>query len=389
MLNDNKGGFFTAILRKGISLFNRKKKEGITVKVNRNPKLIVMKSKVNEKKIEDLKKMNTNLEVYYVNSKEEIMNILNLYPKNEFNKVKTDANIIGINTYGDISEIKVDDICNIDRIEQIPLFERLDILNTKDKLFLMNNYDSMLLFSSNPNDKAINYSHMKFCLFRHLFRTIIHNFNLFFYVLIPQYPIKELHSNQNLNLDNKIYLVQRKNFFNKNLNNRTIITIDNEDFLFTDLTNDFTMSNYMRILISKGNFFYYINNINKKAKNIIESLNTIFPHKGYYAYISNFANTNHKKSLLSFISQYKSNLSKEDASPIIIIDNSSYKEKFPMLIQTFADKYCTINTSHIKIESPIAHYEPKVLKKKIIDVNELKWYKDITIAENDYFNLKI
>ena len=149
------------------------------------------------------------------------------------------------------------------------------------------------------------------------------------------------------------------------------------------------MSNYMRILISKGNFFYYINNINKKAKNIIESLNTIFPHKGYYAYISNFANTNHKKSLLSFISQYKSNLSKEDASPIIIIDNSSYKEKFPMLIQTFADKYCTINTSHIKIESPIAHYEPKVLKKKIIDVNELKWYKDITIAENDYFNQKI
>ena len=117
MLNDNKGGFFTAILRKGISLFSRKKKEGITVKVNRNPKLIVMKSKVNEKKIEDLKKMNTNLEVYYVNSKEEIMNILNLYPKNEFNKVKTDANIIGINTYGDISEIKVDDICNIDRIE--------------------------------------------------------------------------------------------------------------------------------------------------------------------------------------------------------------------------------------------------------------------------------
>ena len=60
MLNDNKGGFFTAILRKGISLFSRKKKEGITVKVNRNPKLIVMKSKVNEKKIEDLKKMNTN-----------------------------------------------------------------------------------------------------------------------------------------------------------------------------------------------------------------------------------------------------------------------------------------------------------------------------------------
>ena len=139
MLNDNKGGFFTVILRKGISLFSRKKKEGITVKVNRNPKLIVMKSKVNEKKIEDLKKLNTNLEVYYVNSKEEIMNILNLYPKNEFNKVKTDANIIGINTYGDISEIKVDDICNIDRIAPIPLFERLDILNTKDKLFLMNN----------------------------------------------------------------------------------------------------------------------------------------------------------------------------------------------------------------------------------------------------------
>ena len=49
MLNDNKGGFFTVILRKGISLFSRKKKEGITVKVNRNPKLIVMKSKVNEK----------------------------------------------------------------------------------------------------------------------------------------------------------------------------------------------------------------------------------------------------------------------------------------------------------------------------------------------------
>ena len=60
-----------------------------------------------------------------------------------------------------------------------------------------------------------------------------------------------------------------------------------------------------------------------------------------------------------------------------------------MLIQTFADKYFPINTSQIKIESPIAHYEPKVLKKKIIDVNALKWYKDITIAENDYFNLKI
>ena len=390
MLNVNKGkisfSFFGAIIGKGLSLFSRKKKEEITM--NRNPKLIVMKSKVNEKKIEDLKKMNSTLEVHYVNSKEELINILNLYPKNEFNKVRADANIIGINTYGDISEIKENEISNIDRIEQIPFFERLNILNTKDKLFLMNNYDSMLLFSSNPNDKIINYSHIKFCLFRYLFRTIIHNFNLFFYVLVPQYQIKELHSNPNLNLNNKIYLIQRINFFNKKLNNNTVITIDNENFLFTDLTEDFTMTNYMRILISKGNFFYYINNINKKAKNIIESLNTIFPHKGYYAYISNFSNSNHKKSLLSFLSQYKLNLS-NDASPLVVIDNSSYKSKSPMLIQTFADKYFPINTSHIKIESPIAHYEPKVLKKKIIDVNALKWYKDITIAENDYFNLKI
>ena len=42
------------------------------------------------------------------------------------------------------------------------------------------------------------------------------------------------------------------------LKNAKYITIDNEEFVFIDLTDEISLSNYMKVLVTKGNFYFYI-----------------------------------------------------------------------------------------------------------------------------------
>ena len=42
----------------------------------------------------------------------------------------------------------------------------------------------------------------------------------------------------------------------------------------------------------------------------------------------------------------------------------------------------------VKFESEISYHEPKVLKKKILNISNIKWYNDINFEQNDYFNNK-
>ena len=78
-------------------------------------------------------------------------------------------------------------------------------------------------------------------------------------------------------------------------------------------------------------------------------------------------------------------------SPLIVIDNICHKKEEPYLIQTFKDKYFNLmnyTLQNVKFESEIPYHEPKVLKKKILNISNIKWYNDINFEQNDYFNNK-
>lgn len=381
-------------------IYNRKNKDNILLKNNednRKMKLFLINSHINDEKIKELEKVNNDLEIIKLSNYNQINHFV-LNDKNKLNILHNykNSSIIGINAYGDIETFTDEQINQIHSIYQLPFFERLTIMNTKDKLFQLNINDFILLYTTNQKVNEINYEDNKFVLFRKIYREIFHSLNLSFYVLIPKYYIKELHNNKSFNTKNRIYLISRNNYIHQKLlpKNAKYITIDNEEFIFNDLTNELSLSNYMKILITKGNFYFYIK-INQKIKNIIDNLNTIFTNIGYYAIYGNMYNQNHKVQLINFLDKYKSKLNNtkesSNCSPLIVIDNMYHKKEYPYLIQTFKDKYFNLKNytlQNVKFESEIPYYEPKVLKKKILNITNIKWYNDITFEQNDYINNK-
>lgn len=401
-MNKMKFGLMGMLCSSGIMywIYNKKYKDNISLKHNddnRKMKLFLINSHIKDEKIKELENVNKDLEIIIMRNYNEI-NQFFLNDKNKLNIIHNYKNnsIIGINAYGDIEAFTEQQINQIHSLNQLTFFERLTIMNTKDKLFQLNNNDFILLYTTNQKDNEINYEENKFVLFRKLYREIFRNFNLSFYVLIPKYFIKELHANESFNTNNRIYLISRNNNIHKKLalKNAKYITIDNEEFVFIDLTDEISLSNYMKVLVTKGNFYFYIK-INQTIKNIIENLNTIFTHIGYYALYGNMLNPNHKMQFINFLEKYKTKLNNTkhstDCSPLIVIDNICHKKEEPYLIQTFKDKYFNLmnyTLQNVKFESEIPYHEPKVLKKKILNISNIKWYNDINFEQNDYFNNK-
>ena len=184
----------------------------------------------------------------------------------------------------------------------LSIFERLNILNTKDKLLKMKNHDFMLLYCTKQNKDKIAYSLKEFVIYRYIFRKILKGYNIKFYTKINDYKINELDNNELIDTDNHVYIVQKQNIINKELFKNTetidtslplnhknvteelsnylnkknlIVKIDNNNFYFTDITKDLDdnfKNNYMNKLITKGNVFYYINNNKNKKKLLGQSL---------------------------------------------------------------------------------------------------------------------
>ena len=236
----------------------------------------------------------------------------NIYNSNKIFDFSIKNLNIAISPYGDVKKINNNSFITDDK--ELPIFERLNILNKKENILNMKERDFIILYCSNEEKDKISYSLNEFVIFRYMFRKMIKNLNVNFYVMIANYYIDELKS---IEKNNKIYIIQRKSSINQNgelINiNSKKITIDSQEFLFTDITDDISneVNNYkkgfMKILINRGNFFYYIYE-KLYPKNLMEMLNSFFPKNGFYSIICNLFYPEHKKEIIKFISEYKKNL---------------------------------------------------------------------------------
>lgn len=371
---------------------------------NQKPKLFILNSEIPGNQIINYPFLPNDLEIYNLNVNDtqiskSLLNIMNYYSNNIYNSNKIfDFSIknlnIAISPYGDIKKINNNSFITDDK--ELPIFERLNILNKKENILNMKERDFIILYCTNEEKDKISYSLNEFVIFRYMFRKMIKNLNVNFYVMIPNYYIDELKS---IDKNNKIYIIQRKSSINKNgeliNNNSKKITIESQDFLFTDITDDISneVNNYkkgfMKILINKGNFFYYIYQ-KLYPKNLMEMLNSFFPKNGYYLILCNLFYPEHKNEIIKFISEYKKNLNLiENNNPIILNDHYNNKYEKIQIYQGFKDKYFDLtkySLKDIEIKENIPYYEKRVMKKKIIDIDNIKWYKDISFDKNSYFS---
>ncbi len=371
---------------------------------NQRPKLLIINSEIPGNQIINYPFLPNDLEIYDFNCNNQkisnsLLNIMKYYSNNIYNSNKKfDFSVpnlnIAISPYGDIKKINYHSLIKEDK--ELPIFERLNILTKKENILNMKERDFILLYCSNEEKNKISYCLNEFVIFRYMFRKMIKNLNVNFYVKIPNYYIDELN---NLENNNKIYIVQRTNSINQNeklinLKDKKII-IDNQEFSFIDITDDILneINNYkkafMKILINKGNFFYYIYE-KLTPKNLMEMLNLFFPKNGYYSIICNLFYPEHKNQIIKFISEYKNNIIENNNS---IILNDHYNNKFEkiQIYQGFKKKYFDLTKYSLKdveIKEEIPFYKKRVMKKKIIDIDNLKWFqdKDITFDKNSYFS---
>ena len=373
---------------------------------NQRPKLLIINSEIPGNQIINYPFLPNDLEIYDFNCNNQknsnsLLNIMKYYSNNIYNSNKKfDFSVpnlnIAISPYGDIKKINYHSLIKEDK--ELPIFERLNILTKKENILNMKERDFILLYCSNEEKNKISYSLNEFVIFRYMFRKMIKNLNVNFYVKIPNYYIDELN---NLENNNKIYIVQRTNSINQNeklinLKDKKII-IDNQEFSFIDITDDILneINNYkksfMKILINKGNFFYYIYE-KLTPKNLMEMLNLFFPKNGYYSIICNLFYPEHKNQIIKFISEYKNNLNIiENNNSIILNDHYNNKYEKIQIYQSFKKKYFDLTKYSLKdveIKEEIPFYKKRVMKKKIIDINNLKWFqdKDITFDKNSYFS---
>ena len=373
---------------------------------NQRPKLLIINSEIPGNQIINYPFLPNDLEIYDFNCNNQkisnsLLNIMKYYSNNIYNSNKKfDFSVpnlnIAISPYGDIKKINYHSLIKEDK--ELPIFERLNILTKKENILNMKERDFILLYCSNEEKNKISYSLNEFVIFRYMFRKMIKNLNVNFYIKIPNYYINELN---NLENNNKIYIVQRTNSINQNeklinLKDKKII-IDNQEFSFIDITDDILneINNYkksfMKILINKGNFFYYIYE-KLTPKNLMEMLNLFFPKNGYYSIICNLFYPEHKNQIIKFISEYKNNLNIiENNNSIILNDHYNNKYEKIQIYQGFKKKYFDLTKYSLKdveIKEEIPFYKKRVMKKKIIDINNLKWFqdKDITFDKNSYFS---
>ena len=425
---------------------------------NKRPKLLLINSSIPTCQIMNSHFLPKNLDIYKIsleenkNKKSEIYylnNILGFYGNNIYNINTQNKPIdpnkknqnIAINSYGDIKCISNEKINEMEYNKRIggtnkknifnfykkyknknsglSIFERLNILNTKDKLLKMKNHDFMLLYCTKQNKDKIAYSLKEFVIYRYIFRKILKGYNIKFYTKINDYKINELDNNELIDTDNHVYIVQKQNIINKELFKNTetidtslplnhknvteelsnylnkknlIVKIDNNNFYFTDITKDLDdnfKNNYMNKLITKGNVFYYINNNKNKINinsinmnNYFKELNKCFPKNGYFHIFCNLFSSNHRTQIINFISEYKNNINKIDNNtPLLINDCLSILRPDINVLQFFKEKYYDINRfNKLKVKELFLknNNNSVIFKKKIFDLKKdtLIWLND-------------
>ena len=365
---------------------------------NNHPKLLILNSDIPNCQLINNKSLPNDIEIYKIQSdlqnSSKIQNILNYYCNNSYNNeninkidlFKNNLNI-AINSYGDI---KILDDNKLRKDEKnFSIFERLNVLTNIDKILFMKHYNFYFIYKSNEKKDNIIYNTNNFIIFRYLFRKLYKFLNLKFYVMIDDYKINELNLKEN-----NFFCIQRKNFLNENFDKKTEFKINNQTFFITNLTNEFNIKNYknnfLKILTNKLNMFYFIQNENNITKNIIENLNLLLKKKNYIYIQSNFYYQKNQ------IKKFYEELKKNNLNSLIILNhNYNYKQNDIEIIQTFKDKYFNLKEYTLKnvnmnnINEYYKYFSYNILKKKFLDINNLKFYNDIKFEENSLFSKKI
>ena len=365
---------------------------------NNHPKLLILNSDIPNCQLINNKSLPNDIEIYKIQSdlqnSSKIQNILNYYCNNSYNNeninkidlFKNNLNI-AINSYGDIKILDDNKLRKDER--KFSIFERLNVLTNIDKILFMKHYNFYFIYKSNEKKDNIIYNSNNFIIFRYLFRKLYKFLNLKFYVMIDDYKINELNLKEN-----NFFCIQRKNFLNENFDKKTEFKINNQTFFITNLTNEFNIKNYknnfLKILTNKLNMFYFIQNENNITKNIIENLNLLLKKKNYIYIQSNFFYQ--KNQIIKFYEELKKN---NLNSLIILNHNYNYKQNDIEIIQTFKDKYFNLKEYTLKnvnmnnINEYYKYFSYNILKKKFLDINNLKFYNDIKFEENSLFSKKI
>ena len=365
---------------------------------NNHPKLLILNSDIPNCQLINNKSLPNDIEIYKIQSdlqnSSKIQNILNYYCNNSYNNeninkidlFKNNLNI-AINSYGDIKILDDNKLRKDER--NFSIFERLNVLTNIDKILFMKHYNFYFIYKSNEKKDNIIYNSNNFIMFRYLFRKLYKFLNLKFYVMIDDYKINELNLKEN-----NFFCIQRKNFLNENFDKKTEFKINNQTFFITNLTNEFNIKNYknnfLKILTNKLNMFYFIQNENNITKNIIENLNLLLKKKNYIYIQSNFFYQ--KNQIIKFYEELKKN---NLNSLIILNHNYNYKQNDIEIIQTFKDKYFNLKEYTLKnvnmnnINEYYKYFSYNILKKKFLDINNLKFYNDIKFEENSLFSKKI
>ena len=345
---------------------------------NNHPKLLILNSDIPNCQLINNKSLPNDIEIYKIQSDNENINKIDLF-KNNLN--------IAINSYGDI---KILDDNKLRKDEKnFSIFERLNVLTNIDKILFMKHYNFYFIYKSNEKKDNIIYNTNNFIIFRYLFRKLYKFLNLKFYVMIDDYKINELNLKEN-----NFFCIQRKNFLNENFDKKTEFKINNQTFFITNLTNEFNIKNYknnfLKILTNKLNMFYFIQNENNITKNIIENLNLLLKKKNYIYIQSNFYYQKNQ------IKKFYEELKKNNLNSLIILNhNYNYKQNDIEIIQTFKDKYFNLKEYTLKnvnmnnINEYYKYFSYNILKKKFLDINNLKFYNDIKFEENSLFSKKI
>jgi hypothetical protein len=137
-----------------------------------------------------------------------------------------------LNKYGDVRNYKLEEFNEIAKSEAVyNYFEKLSILNNKNDLLVLNDYD--YAFVIYLDSKNLDYNKQIFRIFRRM-HFVVNFFNIKFFVATPEHS--NFLSGMNLELNNA-YLIKRDNLLGKNQDS-VIKEFENENFEIVNLTKD-------------------------------------------------------------------------------------------------------------------------------------------------------
>ena len=150
----------------------------------------------------------------------------------------TNSPFIVINKYGDFKTLSLAELTEISKPDSnFHFLEKLQILNNKNDLLLLNDYDNAFVIYL--DHKNVDYSSESFKAFRKMF-FLLNFFNIKFFVATKEHS--EFLNRNKINLEiNNLYLIKRDNMlddFNHSINNGNNVTYEEENFRIHNLTEE-------------------------------------------------------------------------------------------------------------------------------------------------------